>query len=282
MRALLFFFLACLLAVPAFAAEEAARSPVTTNMNAHYAVYGGGMQLIESELKINVDEKNYDAQLTARTMGVIGKIFKWWNDVSSTGNVEPRKMQSTQHISENSWMGKRRSVTLIYDGKGSFLKKETDPAPAEENREEVAEALTRDTQDLMSAALTLLQRVTLGESCDQSIAVYDGRRRFNLNFHEIGTEKLPKTRYSAFQGNALRCEMTIERVAGYWKKYQTEWTEDGDAQMRVVFWLAALRPGGPVVPVRATSSGDFGTAVVHLTGGTMDGQDIRTLLAQTN
>ncbi|HCM83011.1 MAG TPA: hypothetical protein DIS76_00410, partial [Rhodospirillaceae bacterium] len=269
---------------PAQAATPKIKSPeeksIVTKVDAQYAIYGGGMHLIDAELKIDVDKKHYDSTLTARTMGVIGKIFKWWNNVSSKGNVEPRKLQSTQHISENSWMGDRRSVTLIYDGKGGFEKKETFPAPAAENREEVAEELTKNTQDVMSAALTLLQRVSLGENCNQTIAVYDGRRRFNLKFNEIQFEKLPEIRYGIYQGAARRCDMTIERVAGYWKKYQTEWTEDGDAKMRVTFWLAPLTPGGPEVPVRARTYGDFGTVFVHLTGGTMDGQNIKDLLAQ--
>lgn len=274
--------LICLAVISALCAPCALAqpNPIVTHVDATYAIYAGGMRLIDAELKIDVDEMRYDSHLTARTMGIIGKIFKWWNNVSSKGNVEPRKLQSTEHISENSWMGDRRSVTLIYDGKGGFLKKETFPAPAAENREEVAEVLTKDTQDLMSAGLTLLQRVSQGESCDQTIAVYDGRRRFNLKFKAAGSETLPHIKYGIFAGEAQRCEMTIERVAGYWKKYQTEWTEDGDAKMKVIFWLAPVKPGGPLVPVRATSSGDFGTAIVHLTGGTMDGQNIKELLAQ--
>jgi len=134
---------------------------------------------------------------------------------------------------------------------------------------------------LMSAALTLLQRVTQGESCDQTIAVYDGRRRFNLKFYEIQFERLPVSRIGIFRGAARRCDMTIERVAGFWKKYQTEWTEDGDAKMKLSFWLAPLTPGGPEIPVLARTYGDFGTVFIHLVGGTSGGQDIADLLAQT-
>jgi hypothetical protein len=280
MRFFLFSLVLSLLAsgsVPTLAAPAA----IKTQVEAKYQIYGGGMHLIDAELKIDVDKKNYDSQLTARTTGIIGRLFEWWNNVSSKGNVHNRQMQPLEHISENSWLGDRRSVTLVYDGKGGFKKKASYPAPTSENREEVTDELTRNTQDVMSAALTLLQRVTQGENCNQTIAVYDGRRRFNLKFYEVQFEKLPTIRYGIYEGAARRCDMTIERVAGFWKKYQTEWTEDGDAKMRVTFWLAPITPGGPEVPVRARTYGDFGTVFVHLTGGTVDGQDIKDLLDKT-
>lgn len=284
----IFLLAICLLslALPAAAARlkkvspPVKANPIQTDVQAHYVIYGGGLHLIDAELDINVDPKNYHGHLTARTRGTIGKIFPWSNDVQSSGNVRDRLMQPLEHISANSWMGTPRSVTLEYDGKGGFIKKLTSPAPKEENREEVAPALTQDTIDVMSAALTLLQRVTQGESCNQTIAVYDGRRRFNLKFYEVQFEKLPESSIGIYHGAARRCDMTIERVAGFWKKYQTEWTEDGDAQMKVSFWLAPLKPGGPQVPVRARTYGDFGTVFVHLAGGTEDGQDIKDLLAK--
>jgi len=276
------FFLAALaFAVPALAAKLPEPKPITADVAAHYEVYGGGLHLLDADLNIKVDPKKYDARLTARTRGTIGDLFPWWDDVHSSGNVRMHEMQTMQHVSANSWLGKERSVTLIYDGKGGFLKKVVAPAPGEENRDEVAPELTQNTMDLMSAALTLLQRVTQGESCNQTIAVYDGRRRFNLKFYEIQFERLPVSRIGIFRGAARRCDMTIERVAGFWKKYQTEWTEDGDAKLKLSFWLATIAPGGPEIPVLARTYGDFGTVFIHLVGGTSEGQDIADLLAQT-
>jgi hypothetical protein len=279
----LFLFLALPIAPSLAAAKKAptppARAAITTDVRAEYAIYGGGFRLIDAELDIGVRPKTYTAKLAARTRGTIGDLFPWWNNVSSSGNVKDRLFQPLIHISENSWLGDRRSVTLRYDGKGGFVNKQTFPAPAAENREEVREELTKNTQDIMSAALTLLQRVAQGESCNQTIAVYDGRRRFNLKFYEIQFEKLSENRYGIYHGAARRCDMTIERVAGFWKKYQTEWTEDGDAQMRLTFWLAPVVAGGPEIPVRARTYGEFGSVMVHLVGGTADGQPIADLLA---
>lgn len=251
-----------------------------TNVQAQYAIYGGGMHLIDADLGIQLSKQRYDAKLTAETRGTIGALFPWSNDVRSRGNIRAREMQPMEHISANSWLGTPRSVTLLYDGKGGFRSKKALPPPASENREEVTPELTNQTMDVMSAALTLLQRVAQGESCNQTIAVYDGRRRFNLKFYEVQFEKLPDNRYGLYHGGARRCDMTIERVAGFWKKYQTEWTEDGDAKMQLSFWLAAITAGGPEIPVRARTYGDFGTVFVHLTGGTVDGKEIKDLLSK--
>jgi hypothetical protein len=249
-----------------------------THVNAQYEIYGGGFHLLDANLSIDLQKQKFDAHLHANTRGTIGNLFPWWNDVHSSGNIHPHLMETLEHVSENSWLGKVHRVTLEYDGKGGFIKKIVFPTPAEENREEVAPELTKNTQDLMSAGLTLLQRVSEGESCNQTLAVYDGRRRFNLKFVQIGMDDLPPNRYGIYHGPAMQCDMTIERVAGFWKDYQTAWTEDGDAQMKLSFWLAPIKPGGPMIPVRARTYGDFGTVFIHLTGGTVDGQDLKNTI----
>jgi hypothetical protein len=269
-----------LFAAPAWAAKAPTPPPIAADVHAQYEVYGGGLHLLDANLDIKVNAKKYDARLRANTRGTIGYLFPWWDDVHSSGNVRAHEMQTMEHVSSNSWLGTQHSVTLIYDGKGGFTKKIVVPAPAEENREEVAPELTRNTMDLMSAALTLLQRVTQGDSCNQTIAVYDGRRRFNLKFNEIQFERLPTSSIGIYHGAARRCDMTIERVAGFWKEYQTKWTEDGDAKMKLSFWLAPITPNGPQIPVLARTYGDFGTVFIHLTGGTADGKNIADLLAQ--
>ncbi len=265
--------LACL-AFP-LPAAPAQQSVADTQVNAQYEIYGGGFHLLDANLSIDLHHGAYSAHVHANTQGTIGYLFPWWNDVQSKGNIRARLMETLLHVSENSWLGDVHRVTLVYDGKGGFKKKIVFPTPAEENREEVAPELTRHTQDLMSAALTLLQRVSQGESCNQTLAVYDGRRRYNLKFVEIGTEDLPMSRYGIYHGPARQCDMTIERVAGFWKQFQIRWTEDGDAQMKLSFWLAPIRPGGPVIPVRARTIGDYGATFVHLTGGIVDGKTLK-------
>jgi hypothetical protein len=265
-------FLLCLLAAaPAFADVQKIQD---TNVNAQYEIWGGGLHLLDANLAIKLQKEHYDARLHANTRGMIDRFFPWWDDVHSEGNIHPDLMETLLHVSTNSWLGKINSVSLVYDGKGGFLKRVVVPTPAEENREEVAPELTKNTQDLISAAMTLLQRFSQGESCNQTLAVYDGKRRFNLKFVAVGSEDLPPNRYGIYHGPAMQCDMTIERVAGFWKTYQTNWTEDGDAKMRLSFWLAPILPGGPVIPVRARTYGDFGTVFIHLTGGTVDGQNL--------
>ncbi len=272
--------LTVLLATPAWAAKvkPAAPPPVTANVHAQYEIYGGGFQLLDADLDINVGAQKYDARLRARTDGFLGRVAPWSDDVHAAGNRGAREMQPVAYTSANTWRGKERSVTLVYDGKGGFKSKFAVPAPEQENREEVAPELTRNTMDLMSATLTLLQRVTQGESCNQTIAVYDGRRRFNLKFYEVQFERLPESHIGIFHGAARRCDMTIERVAGFWKKFQTDWTEDGDAKMKLSFWLAPITPNGPQIPVLARTYGAFETVFIHLVGGTADGKNIKDLI----
>lgn len=259
--------LVLLMALPALAASKKAPQLPTEkpqHYELNYQIYGGGMHAIDAAVNIDINKRTYQGELRAETRGTIGDLFPWNNQVTANGLLKGRNLQPAYHHSANSWFGKARSVTLSYNPDGSFKQIETTPTPAQDKRDPVAPELTTGTVDILSGALTFLQRTSLGESCNQKIPIFDGRRRFNLVITEVGYEDLQPNHYGFYSGRAKVCDLSLERVAGFWKQNQAAWTEDGDARLRLTFWLAQLEPGGKFVPVKARSYGEFGTAFAHL------------------
>ncbi len=144
---------------------------------------------------------------------------------------------------------------------------DTSPDPAE-----TAPEMTAGAVDIMSATMTMMLRLAQGERCDQSLTVYDGKRRFNLVFSEIQFEKFPKSDYGFYEGGGRRCDMSMETLAGKWRKNQFSWVTDPKGKMMLSIWLAPLTPGGVAVPVRARTYGEFGTVFIHLHNAVYNGQ----------
>ena len=51
--------------------------------------------------------------------------------------------------------------------------------------------------------------------CERTVKVFDGRKRFDLNFEPAGTVRLRRGGKGRYEGEALRCKMTLEKLAGY-------------------------------------------------------------------
>ena len=117
------------------------------------------------------------------------------------------------------------------------------PPNDEDDREEVPDALKLNTMDPNTAMIARLLRndAQSGEPpCDGMDAIYDGRRRYNMHFTPLGPDAVQPHNRSAYSGPAFKCQMTLEPLAGYTRKYLAEWSEK-DEQPTII-WL--VQPPG--------------------------------------
>ncbi|HET8727853.1 MAG TPA: DUF3108 domain-containing protein, partial [Alphaproteobacteria bacterium] len=124
--------------------------------------------------------------------------------------------------------------------------------------------------DPLSSLVAMIVRASDGGGCAGTLPAFDGKRRYDLVFTEMGSAMLEPSRYSPYAGPARLCRMRRVPVAGDW-----DWdAERGDKAPRervVDLWLAAPVEGGPVVPVRAEGEVWVGRVYVHLAGTATDG-----------
>ena len=128
----------------------------------------------------------------------------------------------------------------------------------------VSEDLKHRTVDPLSAALfvTLGSSASRDEPCGETVPVFDGKRRYNLNLTYVGTEDINLGRNGGYNGEALRCRLQYERVAGF-KPPKPGRTRTPVPPIDI--WLAPFHDGRLLVPVRMQADSDFGGAVVRAT-----------------
>jgi hypothetical protein len=106
-------------------------------------------------------------------------------------------------------------------------------------------------------------------SCDISVPVFDGKRRFDITLHADGREELRKSKYSKFTGEALRCTIKVVPVGGFEKKDQKRgWMAvQAHTEQRKhppTLWLGRFKEDTPLIPVRMEIASAYGTVVAHL------------------
>ena len=135
------------------------------------------------------------------------------------------------------------------------------PLPEVDDREIVPNDMRRNTIDPLSAALRAAYSAKTREdrlSCEDSIPVFDGRRRYDLVFKDAGTEVIDGPYYD---GVARKCLASIRRIVGFSRDPFLPRSKDLEGGE---IWFADLVPGWPPVPVRFKTDVGLGNAFVHL------------------
>jgi len=118
----------------------------------------------------------------------------------------------------------------------------------------VTAAQMRGTIDQLTAYLVLARALARRNSCALALAVFDGRRRYDLNFTDAPAEGLP-----GFAGANQVCHLSRRRIAGFPADRGGSETTN-----RAKLWFARLMPGDLMVPVRMEFDSEFGTFTAEL------------------
>jgi hypothetical protein len=258
--ALAFAMLAC----PAFAEEPMVKPAVALD----YRIYIGGLEALNATATIGSDAQHYDIEIKAVTAGSIGKMLPWVVHIGSKGNIAGDVLRPLVHAQINNFQGKDRTVTLSYDGHGGFIDRKVTPDAQEDQRDEVPADMTRDTLDIVSGVLAGLRAVDRTGSCASRVPVFDGRRRFDLLYSDDGHETLDASAVAIFSGDALKCAVKVEPVAGFWRKNQKKFfsrhVNGEDQVVPIEVFIARVGAAKVEVPVRIESTSPFGPLVLNL------------------
>jgi hypothetical protein len=274
-KSLIYALMPLLLAAPAQAGYEQAslRYDIVKpkKMGLQYDVYAGGFKALNAELLLDLDKQAYDMELKAQTQGFIGNLFPWKGDYSTSGHAEKGTLVPSLHTASSTWRNKESVTEMNYGPTGRLLKTTVQNGGTTTIDRHIDSSLAKDSVDMLTSALMMLQNTKNTSQCKGSFPVFDGKRRFNITLKDSGTELLPRSKYSMFSGEALRCTLKVEPVAGFkandqkrgWMLVQNH-TEEHHKLPTI--WLARIDKTGPIVPVRMEIASEYGSVVAHLSG----------------
>ncbi|NNG04392.1 MAG: DUF3108 domain-containing protein [Inquilinus sp.] len=230
----------------------------------HYEVFAGGLHVLSSGMELSLDSRRYDVRVNAQLVGMPGWFADWFAVVQSDGGIDTNGLSPDRNRFERIRHGETRITELDFAEDGGVA------VTFSPERNDIGEPLPTDllagVLDPLSGVAQLMWAVTGGADCDTTVAVFDGRRRYDLIVTDLGTEELESSRRSAFVGQARRCRMQLEPVAGVFDEDEDSvWNRDSDPRRRRLdIWMANPVADGPAVPVKMVGRSRMGAVVVHL------------------
>ncbi|NJM91799.1 MAG: DUF3108 domain-containing protein [Rhodospirillaceae bacterium] len=230
-----------------------------------YDVYLGGLHIFTFDVGMTLQPDRYRVAAQGGTQGMVGWLYAWQTRLAAEGLDRNGRIEPRRYDVESNWQGNLRTVQLGFAGEGRYdLQQAPPPEPDPDIEGELPEWLPDGIVDPLSLAIAASRALERNGRCDQTLAVFDGRRRYDLTLMHIDAATLPPNEYSVYHGPALRCSFSMKRISGFRKSWKTKRQVDAAASAPTI-WVAAIREDLPPLPVRYDGAIALGNIVIHLT-----------------
>ena len=247
-----------IIAVTFIGASPSSFASTEKRLSLAYEVLYGGIKASFLEVDIAHSDLTYRLRSRVIAKGPFGWLTGFVSQAESEGAVDDKQIRLRKHIAHSEWFGESRSVLLRPNGDG-MLSVKVDPSPQDDNRDWVEPGATVGTLDPLTASFKAAREIDRTRGCAQTLPIFDGRRRYDLVFHDGVATSIESQTY---RGPALRCRMDVVRIAGFSHK---PFFPPPEKTPEVFVWLAQVREDVPLIPVRITIDSPLADTRIHLT-----------------
>jgi len=231
-----------------------------------YDVYLGGLHIFSFDVDMTLQPDSYRVAAEGRTRGMVGWLYEWDVKLAAEGLDHNGRIEPRRYVAETEWQHRQRTVHLGFAEGGRYdLQRNPPPEPDPDIEGGLPETLPEGIVDPLSFAVAASRAVEESGRCDQTVPVFDGQRRFDLSVKEVEETTLPPNGYSIYQGPAVRCSLSMERISGFRKSWRSSRQWDAGSSAPPTIWVASIRQDLPPVPVRYEGAIALGNMVIHLT-----------------
>lgn len=156
---------------------------------------------------------------------------------------------------------KQIASSVHWSASGDILSDVQQPPPDLDKVFPILDKLKQNVIDPYSAVMRQLEYIGTYGKCAGSYAIYDGLRRFEMQFDTVGDIDLVADRPYGFDGQALHCQITVFPKGGH--RIESSWHKkpDKDRQFSVYFGRFSM---DLVLPVRVEIEAPIGVGVARL------------------
>lgn len=250
---------AAALCVSASAAQ--ASEPQQHPVSIGYEVYFSGMHIMSVDAELLNAPGRYELKVTSATRGITDFFVGWKGEAISRGTLAGSLAVPQVYTNRGVWKGKTRNIDIAYRPDGEVESYKVEPEPDPEKVNDLPENAEAGTIDPLSVIAQVTRALNKGGDCGGNFAVFDGRRRYDVDVADKGIESIMPNDYSIYSGDAVVCDLVITVLGGD-RKEKSKYA--ATARNRRVF-VAAPVDGAPAIPVRLQIETDYGTLMAHLT-----------------
>ena len=226
-----------------------------------YKTEWGGIDAATSQARWQIEENQFSMTGETRANGLASVVADFAGYVSVRSGRQQTGWQGAQLVIASSYGRKTSLAETLWSDEGRKATTSAVPPPDEAEVYPVTDDMRRNVTDPFSAMMTMLDTLKAGQPCQQTFQIYDGRRRAELRFTDLGPTRLTPDRDFAFAGEVQVCGMTSRPLGGH--RRDSRFTEEERDPEKIKAFVGELAPG-LMVPVRIEVELFFGRLVTRL------------------
>jgi hypothetical protein len=239
-----------------------ARAGAQGKLEARYVASVAGIPIGKGQWAIDVTDDQYTATASGKTTGLMQVFAGGWGSVAGRGTVNGGKPVSSSYAATIASDKKTDQVRMAVSA-GNVREYSAEPAwPQTPDRVPVTEAHRRGITDPMSASLMAVAGngdPVRPEACQRTLAIFDGRGRFDLTLSFKRIDHVRSVR--GYEGPVVVCAVRYHPISGHRPdraaiKYLIE-------QRDIEVALAPVAGARVLVPYRVSVPTALGPAVLE-------------------
>jgi len=250
----------------AFAMLFAAAIPATadTRIEGRYAISIAGLTIGTVAVVLDVRTDGYVVAGSAKLTGVVRAIASAHGTAAVRGNIVGARLVPQSYVMTAESQKKTDEVRIAMANGTVRDFSAVPPLQPEPDRVPLSEAHLKGVLDPLSAALFIVPGtgdVLSPEVCNRTIAVFDGRYRYEVEFSFVRIESVSGAK--GYSGQTVLCNVAYRPIAGHRTTKTATRYEHGNDKIRI--WFAPIPGTRALVPYRATVGTVLGNLVLQTT-----------------
>ncbi len=177
---------------------------------------------------------NYKITSNVSTNGFFDSIYPFQATYQTSGKINNDKMITTDYNYQSKSRFKSRGKKVFFNEKGEPQYQISTKNGKDKKRNFEPSPTPADTFDLQTIFAKIAKQYYELGFCDSKLAVYDGKRRFDVIIKDKGKSKLTANKHSFYTGEAALCSMHIDKLLS--EDDDTLW--QFSANKPIFFWIA--------------------------------------------
>ena len=230
-------------------------------LKAHYKISMTAVSVGQIVWFVDIDSKRYTTSANGKASGVLSVLVNGEGSVVTQGNVvdgSPAPSNFTSNITDDEGKSELR---MTFES-GVVTELIAQEPPPTRDRVPITDADRRGVADPLTAMLIPVKAgddALAAENCNRLLAIFDGRRRYNLalSFKRIDKVKLDR----GFSGFVLVCGVVLQPIAGYRADSMLVKYVAGRRAMEL--WFAPIAGTSIIAPIRVLMPTLIGTLEIQ-------------------
>jgi hypothetical protein len=225
----------------------------------HYDVYYLLLPVLSVDVATDTVSATYRTRVALRTAGIFATLAPWHSEAVAHGRIADGELVPAAYRASSAFRERRQQIDLEY-ADGGAVRGSVNGVLTDGDREQVSEDLRQGTVDPITASAVVAQRLAATGSCAGVVPIFDGLRRYDLVYEDLGMTEIGPSRRDPYRGAARLCRASVRSIAGFLRTGDRA----GERATEIRTWLAPPFAGAAPVAVRIDLSGTRGTLHAHL------------------